>query len=331
MKAQQAFENDTTAQAQQVLAKETAALLQFLHDVEGKENFAYEVIESRLDYFKAVTQSIEAELRDDREQLRAFRNWFKQESEPIFRQSQLMTRARTWPEGYPGDYVTLEKVYTNNVGSDTVVGTALDRYFTSRTLAVAVRSRLRKMAELLNRRAAEETGAANWLNLACGSCRELLSVARRDDRTVWCLDQDPNALNYAAELLRQNGKLTANMHFETENAFKLANHQENIARFGQLTTIYSAGLFDYIQTEELVALLSQLYLSLADGGALIAPFKDRQRYDTFDYHWVAKWHFFLQRTEEEFEQIMLRAGVPADKLSVERDDSGVILFFVAKK
>jgi hypothetical protein len=314
-----------------LLKTETSELLAFLRNLDPQGPYAYEVIETRLGYFKTITQAVDKELKDDIQELRNLQQWFRQESDVVFLQSSLMKRARTWPEGYPGDYLTLEAVYANTPMPEPGVGALLDRYFLSRTLAVAVRSRLRKLADLLNQRAESEEEPATWLNLACGPCRELLSVAGRESRTVWCIDRDQKALNYAQNLLREAGRAGDKVEFIKEDVFQLANARNNIARFGKPTTIYSAGLFDYVKTEHLIKLIGQFYDSLAMGGVLIAPFKDRRRYDTFDYHWLVKWDFFLQRSEEELCELMTAAGIPVEKLTVERDDSGAVLFCIAGK
>lgn len=239
-----------------------------------------------------------------------------------------MRRARTWPEGYPGDYLTLEAIYANQPQSEGI-GRLLDRYFLSRTLAVAVRSRLRMLQRLLSERAADESDA-HWLNLAAGSCRELLSVQpAAQPRRILCIDYDANALEYAERLLAAHAGDT--ITFKVENAFRMANAKRNIEQYGKFTTIYSAGLFDYVKSNPLARLIAGLYGSLAKGGVLIAPFKDAARYETFDYHWLVKWHFFLQRSEDDIRQLFADAGVPAERVTAMRDDSGVVLFFIATK
>lgn len=287
----------------------------------------YEIFLTRLGYVKTITQMIDARMDGDQEGLKELQAWFRQETDPLFQKSPLITRVRTWPEGYPGDFVTLEALYVNQPWAERGLGNFLDRYFLSRTLAVAVRSRLNKLTSLLNIRAQDEEGESNWLNVACGPCRELLSVPRSDQRKIWCIDQDEASLAYAEDLLQRKH----NTVFRKMNAFRLINPERNVEQFGELTTIYSAGLFDYIDTERLERLLAGLYGSLAKDGVLIASFKDQIRYDTFDYHWFMKWHYFLQRSESECYQLLENAGIPHNKMTVVRDDSGVILFFLCSK
>lgn len=288
----------------------------------------YEIFLTRLGYVKTVTQVIDARMEHDPEGLAQLQAWFREETDPLFQKSPLITRARTWPEGYPGDFLTLEALYKEQPWADRGLGHYLDRYFLCRTLAIAVRSRMRMLTNLLNFRSRDEQGPSNWLNVACGPCRELLSVPRSNERTIWCIDQDEESLAYADELLQRKH----NTEFKKLNAFRLINAERNVQMFnGPLTTIYSAGLFDYIDTERLTKLLRGLYDSLAKDGVLIASFKDKVRYDTFDYHWFMKWHYFLQRSEAECYALLEDAGIPHDKMTVMRDDSGVILFFVCQK
>lgn len=300
-------------------------LLQRSHD----ETHLYELIETRLEYLKCLIREIQAQFHDDPAYLTYLRNWFNQQTEAAFSKSTLMYRARAWPEGYPGDHITLEAIYTGQTDCQGV-GKALDQYFLSRTLAVAVRSRLRTLTRLLVERATVETVAARWLNLAAGSCRELLAVPpAAPPRRILCIDSDPKALHYAARLL--NERSGDAITFKPDNAFRLIDARRNVERYGEFTTIYSAGLFDYVKSEHLVRLLAGLYGTLARGGILIAPFKDAARYETFDYHWLVNWHFFIQRSEDQIRRLFAAAGVPPEYLKVTRDDSGVILFFVAIK
>ena len=148
-------------------------------------------------------------------------------------------------------------------------------------------------------------------------------------RVIYCVDTDTNALEYATNLI--SGKNIGRVEFLRENAFRFINAKRVIENYGQFTTIYSAGLFDYIKSDHLTRLIAALFGCLKEAGVFIVPFKDCRRYTTFDYHWFVKWHFFFQRTHEHFMQIFADAGVPHNAITVERDDSGVILFFILHK
>ena len=311
-----------------LLKTETLDFIRNLEAVDSDGPFQNEVVESRFDCMKFAIQTIERDSSQSPADLDGLRIWFRERAAPTLFKSRMIKRATDWPEGYPGDYLTLEAVYENKP-QGICLAAYLDRYFLSRMLAVAVRSRLRKLTADLVRIKSEET-TGNWLNIACGSCRELLPIQIGDnDRIIHCVDSDSNALAYARELVAFKN-LDAFL-FHTENAFRLVSARRNVERFGKLAVIYSAGLFDYIKSDQLVRVLAGLYGSLGENGILIAPFKDARKYETFDYHWCVKWDFFIQRTEEDYRQIFSDAGIPTEKMTVERDASGVILFFYAKR
>lgn len=312
----------------QALTNKTRNLLTRLKACNGSGDDSYEIVEAQIYNMKYFVQELERNWHRTADEVAATRVWFRTQAAPVLQIGRLLRRANVWPEGHPGDYITLEAVYENQWEGEGLAG-HLDRYFLSRTLAVALRGRLRKLTEILNRRAAEDLHKSNWLNLACGSCRELLSVPPQAGRVIHCLDTDQNALNYAKSLLGE--RANERIEFYAANAFRLLDARRNIERFGLFTTIYSAGLFDYMADDKMVRLLSGLRESLSEGGVLIAPIKDAKCYETFDYHWLAKWDHFLQREEADFLRILVSAGFSESDITTERDDSGVIVFFIARR
>ncbi|HEX3431182.1 MAG TPA: class I SAM-dependent methyltransferase family protein [Rhizomicrobium sp.] len=330
MVIQQAVTSNTQAPLAipEALTNKTQRLLAGLKACDGSADHSYEVVEAQINNMKYFVQELERSWDRTAGEANATRVWFRTETAPVLQMGRLMRRANVWPEGHPGDYITLEAVYENRPEGEGLAR-HLDRYFLSRTLAVALRARKRKLAEILNRRAAEDVRNSNWLNLACGSCRELLCVPPQAGRVIHCLDTDQNALNYAKSLLGE--RPDERIEFHAANAFRLLDARRNIERFGLFTTIYSAGLFDYMTDDKMVRLLSGLRESLAEGGLLIAPIKDAKCYETFDYHWLAKWDHFLQREEADFLRILVSAGFSESDITTERDDSGVIVFFMARR
>jgi extracellular factor (EF) 3-hydroxypalmitic acid methyl ester biosynthesis protein len=219
----------------------------------------------------------------------------------LFLKSYFMERARTWPQGYPGDYLTLESVYKKTPLS-TGLGHYLDQHFLASTLGNAVRDRISTLTDILH----DVLGAyqaPTMLNIACGSCRELVGLSRRIrevNGTITCIDHDDAALEYSMN--------------------RLSAMQD---------VIYSAGFFDYMKDDVLIRILSSAYRMLRPGGTLVAPFKDATRYKTQEYHWFVDWTGFLQRTPDEIMAVIEKAGIPRERLRTQRDKTGVILFVVA--
>ncbi len=315
--------------AADALEFEYAELLGFLRNLSTDTKNAYSLIEERINLFKVLTQDIEKKFGQDPLFLARLQEWFRRDSQDIFFQSNLFRRTRTWPEGYPVDHTTLEAIYANEPQGTTQLGKFLDRYFLTRQIPSGIRSRMEKLTQLLNQRDSQEKGKGNWLSLACGPCRELLKVNESNQRKMWCADYDLSTLEYAKELLSQTTH--KNYVFQKSNALKLASPERNTAQFGKLTTIYSPGIFDYIEDEALPRLLSGLYASLAPEGTLITSFFDRNVYDTFDTHWLSRWTSFHQRDKDQALRLLTGSEIPMTHISLERDESGTVVFLIAKK
>ena len=257
---------------------------------------------------------------------------FREKTSEWISKSYFMNRARTWPRGYAGDFETIEGVYRNTPLS-AGVGYYLDRYFLATTLPSAVRHRKDFLRSLLDREMSGRV-SAKFLDLACGSCRELVELApqiRTSGAQVTCVDFDADALNFALNRMVSAGVPQEQMIFRRYNALKMIKRDRNIKEFGMQDVIYSVGFFDYLQDEALIPLLSSLYALLNPGGVLIMSFKDSRRYRAEEYHWFVNWDGFLQRTEEDSREVLVRADIPLDQVTSARDNSGVILFFSAIK
>ena len=322
----------------QVVRRETDDLLETFRDVKDPGALSERVRQcGRALTTAAAETSIEI--------TRELQKEFRERTSELVKESNIVTHARKWPQGYAGDYRILEDIYTywqrKDMDPDNTPTDFWTDHVQSSTLARAVRCRMRRLRELLTNRVESEAGLeGNWLNVACGPCRELLDVPARKKTTakIYCLDQDHESLTYAEHLLlgrsSDGGAECPNVgtiDFVQGNALRLVDPKITNDLYGPLTTIYSAGLFDYLATTSVTKLIHGLYDALAPGGLLIMPFKDKDRYDTFDYHWLMEWHFFLQRSQADVAQIIRNAGIPDDMWTVERDESGVILFFLAHK
>lgn len=204
---------------------------------------------------------------------------FREKTAELFSKSYFMNRARTWPQGYAGDFQTLEGIY-RNIPLSNGVGYYLDRYFLATTLPSAVRDRKDFLRNLLRHELGRRQDP-KILDIACGSCRELIELAseiKTAGARVTCVDFDSDALGFAADRLAFAGLPSEHTTFRKYNALKMTNHDRNLKEFGTQDIIYSVGFFDYLRNITLVPLLSSLYGLLNPGGILIMSFKDCRRY-----------------------------------------------------
>jgi len=260
---------------------------------------------------------------------------FRQKTNPILSKGYCINRVRTWPQGYQGDYKTLEGLYRNTPLSEGI-GYYLDLCALNFPLGVAVRNRLEKLEDIL-REELQQRVSPSVLNIACGSCREVFELASEIEESgakFTCIDLDNDALAFAANRLSYTNisPVTSNqVKLRKYNAVRMFDHEINVSEFGMQDIIYSVGLFDYLPTDFLVNLLEALYKMIKPGGKLITSFKDAGRYRHQEYHWLFDWDGFLQRTEEDFRNILFDANIPNASITEMREDSGIIVFYVITK
>lgn len=257
---------------------------------------------------------------------------FRDKTEPIISKSYGASRVRTWPQGYQGDYKTIEFLYRNTPMSEGI-GYYIDKYVLSATLAVGVRERMRKLAELLKTEMINRQNP-KVLDIACGSCRELHEIVPEIEKArahFKCIDLDSDALDFALNRLSYAGLSADRAEFIQYNALRMFDYETALSAFGTQDIIYSVGYFDYLADDFLMKLLRTLYMLLNPGGKLIAAFKDANRYRSQLYHWFADWDGFLQRTEDDFEKLFRRAEIPSSALTMTRVKSGSIIFYIATK
>jgi len=296
----------------------------------AEKNGALLMLQKAFDDFTKKAERFEQEI-DDTSFLRQVRMSFHQKTNDLFSKSYFLNRARTWPQGQQGDHKTLETVYRNVPQSDGI-GYFLDIAALNTTLAQAIRNRI-KMLETILKDELSKRLRPQVLNIACGSSRELVEIAPEiiDSRAhITCIDHDNDALSYSQNRLYYTDSLRY-IDFRKYNALRLFDYEIAEQDFGSQDIIYSAGLFDYLDSDFLVKIMNSLYRLLNPGGKLIAPFKDARQYRSQTYQWLADWDGFLQRAEEDFLAILSEAQIPISKIEEQRDETGAIIFYTITK
>jgi extracellular factor (EF) 3-hydroxypalmitic acid methyl ester biosynthesis protein len=276
---------------------------------------------------ESYCRAMEQQLGDDQAAIREKQAEFRQRTDASFAKSFFMHRARTWPQGYPGDYEIIEKAYNNEPLSDGL-GQLFDQYFLSTTLANGIRYRRALMREILAEEMRQKP-AARILNVGCGPCREIVELAPvilETGARFTCVDFDTEALVYSAGRILECG-LQEHVAFRQYNALRMINAERNIREFGHCDVIYTIGLLDYLTDDVLVRMIRSLYDTLRAGGVLVAVFKDCDRYDTTDYHWLVNWSGFLQRTRHDSWRLVETAGIPQDAVNIQRSQDDVMIFY----
>ncbi|MBA4323231.1 MAG: hypothetical protein C0408_10480, partial [Odoribacter sp.] len=271
----------------------------------------------------------------DKDIIRDARIRFHEKTNPILSKSYCINRARTWPQGYQGDFKMLETIYRNSPLSEGI-GYYLDLCSLNVPLAEAVRNRIKKLEDILRDELLKKE-KPSVLNIACGSCREVFELATEIEKSgakFTCIDLDNDALSFAANRLSYTNispLISNQVKLRKYNALRMFDHELNMSEFGKQDIIYSVGFFDYLPSDFLANMFRALYNLLNPDGILIASFKDAHRYRHQDYHWIADWDGFLQRNEEDFRSIFSEAKIPDSAISEMREDTGIIVFYVISK
>jgi len=296
-----------------------------------KDERIIEDLKKIMDNMMSFCKEFEEKAGYRKDELKKIISRFHRDTNPILSKSYCINRARTWPQGYQGDYMTLEHIYRNIPFSEGI-GYYLDLWILNTPLGHAVRNRIKRLENILKREITMRY-EPKILNIACGSCRELMGLVNEieeRDANIICIDNDTDALNFAEIRLSSIG-LSDRIDFRKYNALRMFDNETTLMEFGRQDIIYSVGFFDYLPDEFLIKLLSSLYNLLDHGGILIAAFKDAARYRSQEYHWILNWDGFLQRREEDFRNILSIAGIPNSAIKEEREESGIIIFYTISK
>jgi len=303
-------------------------------DPDENEEELFKAIVNAVDDSASVFQAFEEEVKD-KDIIPDARIRFQQKTNAILSKSYFVNRTRTWPQGYQGDYKTLETIYKCTPLSEGI-GYYLDLYSFHLPLSIAVKNRIKSLEKILRDELLKRQ-SPSVLNIACGSCREVFELATEIEKSgarFTCIDLDDDALAFAADrlLFTNISPVTSDqVVLRKYNAVRMFDHELNLNEFGMQDIIYSVGFFDYLQTGFLIKLFKSLYKLLNPNGLLIISFKDAARYRSQDYHWFVNWNGFLQRTEEDFRNILSDADFSVSVISEMREESGVIVFYLVTK
>jgi len=255
---------------------------------------------------------------------------------PWVYKSRIIRLAYEKPRGYPGDYEMLEFIYNDRTVTPGA-GKYLDRYFLNNGYAEAVRQRKNKMAEIIARRLEAASVPVRVLDIACGSCREILDIlgsrtplAGRLDLTI--LDQDTEAVDFSERRLK---KVAPSLRIQCvkQDVLNLLK-PEAVAPYPFLKNqdlVYSIGLADYFPDRILMKFIRGCMDLLSPIGEFVLAHKDRDA----DHHspllpdWFCDWKFYPRNEWKVGE--LIRAASPGAAIEAERDLSKRIIFFRIKR
>lgn len=240
------------------------------------------------------------------------------------------------PYGYAGDFHIIDCIYRNSpktVGFDRL----FDNFFLLAPASIATRNRKEDFKKIIHNHLKQprySDTTVNVLDLASGPCRDILEFFNEYGSQVpktnfFCYDGDERAIEFAKGLLGQRKDVT----FVKENVVRLALRKdiENSVK-ERFDLIFSTGLFDYLDERVGVRLVANLRKLMKPGGLMVVSnYRDKYSNPAFHFmEWVGDWNL-VYRTEEQFQEIFLRAGFLKEQLRFDYEQQGIMQYCFAQK
>ncbi|HOT46487.1 MAG TPA: class I SAM-dependent methyltransferase [Spirochaetota bacterium] len=270
---------------------------------------------------------------DNPELIKKIKKLFRECGIPVGIKSEIVKHAFTKPSGYAGDYGIIEMVYNEKIISRGF-GYCADKRFLRDDYARAVRSRKSKMREILTDYLHSITSpGVEVLNIACGSSRELqemFDIATFDSSKkikITLVDHDQEALDFSRNVLK-NVPSNVEISFLKHSVYDYVKNPDPYRTIlAGKDIVYTIGLADYIPDQPLKSLIAFFYSLLNHGGKLIIAHKDSKNYSPLAPDWWCDWTFHL-RNEAEVIDIVKSSGIDNFKLSIVRETTTNIIFFI---
>ena len=218
------------------------------------------------------------------------------------RQCPLTDRTAAKPRGYAGDAVMIDFIYGTGLpppGLDGAAANAIYSYTSTSAPCKAVRYRRYRLADLVDKVSIEAAhrgaGPIRVLSVAAGHAREmLLSTAfqRGLVSEFVALDQDEASLTELSASLSDHGA-TITTVASSIRTLLTGKHE-----LGQFDVIYSAGLYDYLETSVASRLTQKMFSMLKPQGHLLYANFAEDILSAGYMEAIMDW-WLLLRTEEE--------------------------------
>lgn len=234
-----------------------------------------------------------------------------------FLENTLHGRGFLKPNGYPGDYLFLDRIYTNHISLNPKYS-IWDEYVQQNGAPNAVRNRKEYFKHLVKAKA-KSAAQINVLNIISGSGRELAELydatSEKNIRTT-CVEIDEEAIAFSKQL---NKAHLGQIEYVNSNIFRYKTEES-------FDFIWSAGLFDYLNDKAFVKLLKRFAAWQKKGGEIVIGNYNEAHNPSRGYMEIlGDWHL-IHRTEAQLLQLASDAGFKQQEIHVSRMPDNVILY-----
>lgn len=242
----------------------------------------------------------------------------------------LQWRARSKPRGYAGDFEMQADFWFHRESGDPL-GRFFDRYFLKQQAVEAVRARMDLVADAIAERCASaQTDEYRVVSIGSGPGIDLEQAALRlqpDDRRrlrLTLVDIDEQALDFARSRL-ESVVAPEQVRACRENLARLTRGRRGAELLAGCDFLSCAGLFDYLEEPEAVAMLRLFAAALRPGGVLyvgnFAPHCTTRAY----MEWIGNW-YLIYRTADDLHRLAAAADLHAARTFVAAERTGADLF-----
>jgi len=226
------------------------------------------------------------------------------------------------PYGYPGDFLLLDKIFTNYKTRSSRYR-IWDEYFQAQAAPCAVRNRKEYFKNVVTTKC-NEYSDLSLLNVVSGPGRELyelyMNLPEGKMINTTCVEVDDYAVAYSKGL---NSDYLEHIDYVHSNIFRFENEKK-------YDLIWSAGLFDYMNDKAFLLLLDQFKDWMLPGGEIvIGNFNEANNPSRNYMEIMGDWHL-IHRTEQQLKDLAKQAGFLNSQIKVGREELNVNLFLHIK-
>jgi SAM-dependent methyltransferase len=238
----------------------------------------------------------------------------------VHARSPFVERLQKWPEGYAGDFKTVEYICNaSNQAPENSIEYFCEQYALTRAIAQQHRNKVQIQAARILRAMLEKPRESKILSIACGSCPDLRSIPKLESIAgeIWLNDADRNALDFAQEKL---DCVREKLHVEYGRVPRAIRKIEQ-----QFDLVMAGGLFDYLPDSHAIYLIRDVTTRLlAPGGTFF--FTNIARGNPYRplIEYFGNWTL-IERTEDEIVDYCVQAGVKRKAIHVTREATGLTL------
>ncbi len=234
----------------------------------------------------------------------------------IHSEAPFVKRLQSWPRGYQGDFETIEMLlHGHSVLDPSHRAYWIDWYALNTAIAYQHRN---KLAFQRARVVDGLQGGASILNVGCGGASDLTAIEGLQGQgvSITLVDIDEDALALAADRVSWADQVTC-INGDAVRALRTLD--------GKFDRIVFGGLFDYLDDRAIRLLLKMAFERLLKESGRIV-FTNLSTHSTFGVwlEFLASWEM-TYRTKNKIFELVEKAEIPTDLLSIKLDSTGLSL------